>query len=69
LYNLKNELKESDFCKLQKNHIPKYKMIKGTFCWIYKFDENNIPINQKCSIKDLPEYEKNGWKKGRIMKY
>ncbi len=37
-------------------------------CWIYKFDENNKPINIKIKKEELNDYINNGWIKGRKMK-
>lgn len=37
-------------------------------CWIYKYDENNKPINIKIKKEKLNEYLNDGWIKGRKQK-
>ena len=52
----------------KETHKPKYGFIKGSFCWIYKYDNFNKPINRKCHLNNLDSYIKQGWKKGRKLK-
>ena len=37
-------------------------------CWIYKYDENNKPINIKIKKEEFNEYLNEGWIKGRKQK-
>ena len=36
-------------------------------CWIYKFDENNKPVNIKIKKEALNDYIKQGYIKGRFI--
>ena len=50
--------------KLNKHQQGEKNSQYGT-CWIYKFDENNKPVNIKIKKDELENYINDGWIKGR----
>lgn len=49
----------------QINHSQGEKNSQYGTCWIYKFNENNVPINKKIKKEELEKYINQGWNKGR----